>query len=173
MDSEREDARRKTRKQADKMLELSRYTVAILNPYDPIIDFLRKRFGEAKVGDTVLLAIPDVDRGRCEFANITALVLEVLDGGLYKLGCRSGVLDSLYSRNQFAPTLETFIRPEDVPMDKTLSLQTAAGAESMGGGQGFFKCSCTGNCTTKRCKCVKDGRKYNSKNKRSCVNIDQ
>ena len=49
MDSEREDARRKTRKQADKRLELSRHTVAILIPYDTINDFLRKRFGEAKV----------------------------------------------------------------------------------------------------------------------------
>ena len=35
MDSEREDARRKTRKQADKMLELSRYTVAILSKLLP------------------------------------------------------------------------------------------------------------------------------------------
>ena len=51
MDSEREDAKRKTQKQADKMLELS-----------------RRRFGEAEVGDTVLLAIPDLDRGRCEFS---------------------------------------------------------------------------------------------------------
>ena len=65
MDSEREDARRKTRKQADKMLELSRYAVTYLFPYDTITDFLRKRFGETKAGDTVLLAIPDLDRGSC------------------------------------------------------------------------------------------------------------
>ena len=62
----------------DKMLELSRYAVTYLIPYDTITDFLRKRFGETKVGDTVLLAIPDLDRGRCEFPNLTAVVLEVL-----------------------------------------------------------------------------------------------
>ena len=110
MDSERDDARRKTQKQADKMLEAS-----------------RKRFGVAKVGDTVLLAIPDLDRGRCEFPNLTAIVLEVNDGGLYKLGCRSGILDSLYSRNQFSPTLESFLTLADVDMEKTLALRTAAG----------------------------------------------
>ena len=56
MDSERDDARKKTQMQADKMLEAS-----------------RKRFGVAKVGDTVLLAIPDLDRGRCEFPHLTAI----------------------------------------------------------------------------------------------------
>ena len=47
------------------MLELSRYAVTYLFPYDTITDFLRKRFGETKAGDTVLLAIPDLDRGSC------------------------------------------------------------------------------------------------------------
>ena len=92
MDSEREDAKRKTQKQADKMLELS-----------------RRRFGEAKVEDTVLLAIPDLDRGRFEFPNLTAIVVEVHDGGLYKLGCKTGILDSFYTRNQFSPTQESFL----------------------------------------------------------------
>ena len=133
IDKERTDARRKTQKQADKMLEAS-----------------RKRFGEAKVGDTVLLAIPDLDRGRCEFPNLTAIVLEVNDGGLYKLGCRSGILDSLYSRNQFSPTLESFLTLDDVNTERIIPLRTAAGEESMGGGQGFFKCSCTGKCINKR-----------------------
>ena len=57
-------------------------------------------------------------------------MLEVSDGGLYKLGCRAGVLDSHYSRNQFAPTLEFFLKSEDVPLDITVSLRTAVGAES-------------------------------------------
>jgi len=43
IDKERTDARRKTQKQADKMLKVS-----------------RTRFGDATVGDTVLLAIPDL-----------------------------------------------------------------------------------------------------------------
>ena len=157
MDSEREDAKRKTQKQADKMLELS-----------------RRRFGEAKVGDTVLLAIPDLDRGRCEFPNLTAIVVEVHDGGLYKLGCKTGILDSFYTRNQFSPTQESFLTLEDVNLDKVIPLRTAASEESMGGGQGFFRCTCTGKCITKRCKCFKADRKCNSRchNRRTCNNLD-
>jgi hypothetical protein len=79
-----------------------------------------------KVGDTVVCAIPDLDRGRCEFPIFTSIVLEVNDGGLYQLGCRSGILDSFNSRNQFSPT--------DVDMRKTLALRMATGEESMGGG---------------------------------------
>ena len=68
INKERSDARRKNQKQADTLREAS-----------------RKRFGEAKIGDTVLLTIPDLDRGRCKFPNLTAIVMEVKDGGLYKL----------------------------------------------------------------------------------------
>ena len=48
--SQREGAKRKQQDQADKMLERS-----------------AKRFKEAEVGDTVLVPIPDLDRGRCEY----------------------------------------------------------------------------------------------------------
>ena len=34
---------------------------------------------------------------------------------------------------------------EDVLMDKEISLRSAARLESIGGGQGVFKCNCTGN----------------------------
>ena len=121
MDTKRENARKKTQNQADMMLEAS-----------------RKRFGVARVRDNVLLAIPDLDRGRSELQNLTAIVLEVNDSGLYMLGCRSGILDSFYSRNHVSPTLESFFTLADVDMGKTLALRTATGEESMGGGQGFF-----------------------------------
>ena len=54
-----------------------------------------------------------------------------------------------YSRNQFQPTLEKCIRVEDVPLETEVSLRTAARQESIGGGQGIFKCNCTGDCITK------------------------
>ena len=44
----------------------------------------RRRFGEAEVGQTVLLAIPDVDKGRCEFPNLKCVVLEKSAGGMYR-----------------------------------------------------------------------------------------
>ena len=67
MDEERGDAKRKTGQQADRMLEKS-----------------RSRYGEAEVGQTVLLAIPDVDKGRCEFPNLKCVVLEKSAGGMYR-----------------------------------------------------------------------------------------
>ena len=53
-----------------------------------------------------------------------------------------------------------------------VSLRTAARQESLGGGQGIFKCNCTGNCITKGCKCYKAGLKCNSRrqNQKSCTN---
>ena len=41
-------------------------------------------FGEAEVGTTVLLAIPDVDKGRCELPNLKCVVLEKTGGGMYR-----------------------------------------------------------------------------------------
>ena len=104
-----------------------------------MLEMSAKRFGVASVGTTVLLSIPDIDRGRCEFPHLKAIVLEVSTGGMYKLGCLTGILDSHYSRNQFSPTLEKFLTMEQVPKDKTISLRTAAREESMGSGQGFFR----------------------------------
>ena len=91
-----------------------------------------------------------------------------------RLGCSTGVLDTLFSRNQFSPTLTSFLKPEEVNMEKEVGVRTAARAESMGGGQGFPKCNCTGKCLNSRCRCKKDSRRCNSRchNKRSCDNID-
>lgn len=38
-----------------------------------------KRFPPANVGDTVMVPIPDVDRGRAEFPNVKAVVIEVIN----------------------------------------------------------------------------------------------
>ena len=155
---QRAAAKRKQQDQADKMLERS-----------------AKRFKPAEINDTVLVPIPDVDRGRCDFPNIKAVVVEKhKDGHLWKLGTKSGVLDQWYSRNQFQPTLEKFLSIEEIPMDKEISLRAAARSESVTGGQGYARCNCTGDCKTKRCKCFKSQVSCNSKchNKRSCSNKD-
>lgn len=38
-----------------------------------------KRFPPANIGDTVMVPIPDVDRGRAEFTNVKAVVIEVIN----------------------------------------------------------------------------------------------
>ena len=79
------------------------------------------------------------------YHGVLCIVLETHPcGHLWKLGCKSGVLDQWYSQNQFQPTLEKFMNMDDVPMDKEISLRAAARLESIGGGQGIFKCNCTG-----------------------------
>ena len=65
--NERGGARRKTAEQAERWVEKS-----------------RNRYGEAEVGTTVLLAIPDVDKGRCELPNLKCVVLEKTGGGMYR-----------------------------------------------------------------------------------------
>ena len=101
---------------------------------------------------------------------VRILLIEVL----CRLGCATGILESVYSRNQFSPTITSFLKPEEVNMARVVPLRTAAKEESMGGGQGIPKCNCTGNCLNARCSCKKESRRCNSRchNKRSCANID-
>ena len=62
---QRDGAKRKQGQQADKMFEQS-----------------TKRFKQANIGDTVMVPLPDVDRGKGDFRNIKA----VEHNGTYKLG---------------------------------------------------------------------------------------
>ena len=109
MDLERAEARRKTSQQMDKMLEMFRW-----------------RFSEAEVGTPVLLAIPGVDKGCCMFPSLLCVVLEKYTGGLYKLGCKTGKLEGLYSRNQFSPAMPSFPKVEEVNMEREVLVRTAA-----------------------------------------------
>ena len=109
-----------------------------------------------ELGATVMVPIPDVDRGRADLRNIKAVVIKVHDDGMYELGTEHGILKNLYSRNQFSPCIEKFIDISDVPTDQIkISLREAAKSSSVGLGQGFFKCHCTTGCQSKRCKCFK------------------
>ena len=130
------------------------------------------RFKAANVGDTVMVPIPDVDRGRAEFRNLKAVVIDVKENGLYKLGTTDGLLKQLYSRSQFMPCVNKFLNINDVPKEKEVCLRETARYQSLGDGQGFLKCSCKTSCTNARCKCKKKGFKCNSKchNSEPCTN---
>ena len=60
-----------------------------------------RKYKEAVVGDLVMVHLPEVDRGRCEFPNVHAVVLKVNDAGLHKLGTKDEELKGYYNRNQF------------------------------------------------------------------------
>ena len=119
-----------------------------------------------------MVPIPDVDRGRADLRNIKAIVKKVNGDGMYELGTEFGTLEQLYSRNQFAPTLENFMCLSDVPTNCNISLREAARKNSIGLGQGFFKCNCKTGCTTKRFKCLNAKKICNSRchHSNSCKN---
>ena len=60
MDRERRGAKRKQDQQAASMLLKS-----------------ARRYKQANIGDSVLVHLPEVDRGRCEFPNVHAGALDI------------------------------------------------------------------------------------------------
>ena len=142
---QRAGAKHKQKENANKMLKES-----------------NKRFKPAELGDTVMIPIPDVDKGKIDQPNIPAVVISKDDHtGLFTLGTRHGRLDSQFSRNQFDPVGEQFINSSDVP-NSEIGVREAARLQSRNGGQGVFKCICTTKCLTKKCKCKKANITCNS-----------
>ncbi|XP_071053571.1 protein FAM200C-like [Onthophagus taurus] len=59
-----------------------------------------KKFHPIEVGTSVIVPVPSLDRSKGDARNLIGLVLETTNDGLYKIGTKKGVIDSLYSRNQ-------------------------------------------------------------------------
>ena len=132
-----------------------------------------KRSTPAEDGDNVNVPIPEVDRGRLDPANFTAVVMDHdEETGLCTLGTKVGTLNTQFSRNRFELLTQKFLSSADVPDNVSLGVREAACLHS--NTCGFFKCSCQTKCQSKRCKCNKDGVKCNSRchKNRSCLNHD-
>ena len=83
----------------------------------------REKFPQGKVGDTVKVRVPDVDRGRCDSRNILGVIMEAdLTKDLYRIGTKDGILNSRYS------------------------LRECAGKASLFGDQGYRRCNCKTSC---------------------------
>ena len=89
---------------------------------------------------------------------------------LFKLGCKVGVLNDYFAINSFDKTdLINDFNINDIPIDKKtkshllLSVREAITKLSVGHGQGYIKCSCTGDCKTLRCSCRSASLKCSSK----------
>ncbi|KFD45721.1 hypothetical protein M513_13399 [Trichuris suis] len=121
-----------------------------------------KQFLPARLGATVRVPVPHVDRGRGDARNLLAVVMSVTENGFYRLGTAQGVLNQLYARSGFTTCRKELIRIEDVP-NQEIPLRSAAIAQSTGSGQGFVRCTCKNKCQTMRCSCVKEKIKCNSK----------
>ena len=121
-----------------------------------------KRFRPAELGDNVLVPVPEVDRGRTDFRNISGVITTVGPDGTYTIGTSSGVLKQSYVRSQFIPTSASLVGITDVPT-KSVSLREVAKSQSLTHGQGFVKCSCDTGCKNNKCSCRGNGKLCNSK----------
>ncbi len=127
----------------------------------------------AEVGDNVVVKVPSVDQGRGDFRSVMAVVIEVDKDRGCRLGTETGVFKNLFQRSMFGILSNNdFLKIEEVPTDKEISVREAATAFSAGHGQGMVKCSCKTSCDTNRCKCKKQNVLCNSRchNSLACVN---
>ncbi|KAJ8935305.1 hypothetical protein NQ314_012895 [Rhamnusium bicolor] len=99
-----------------------------------------KALPPAKVGDTVKLSVPDVDRGRADARNILGVVISIKDDIYYKIGTEKGTLPQLFTRNQFGICPASLIPLENVSTIEK-SHREIASASSLCGGQGYKRCS--------------------------------
>ena len=121
-----------------------------------------RRYAPALVGDNVRVYLADVDKGRCEFPNVLAVVVSISEG-MFKLATKDGYLNQHYARNQFETLTTKHLLLSDVNTNETRALRTAANAQSTGGGQGFTRCGCNKACQTNACKCIKSKMVCNSR----------
>ena len=128
----------------------------------------KKLINSFNVGDLVLFRTDDVDRGMADAQNILCVIIDKKND-LFQLGSRAGVLDSYVACNSIEKTnLVTEFNEEFIPKKKTgeyvfVSSREAVRILSIGHGQGFLKCACTGDCATNRCSCRKAELKCSSK----------
>jgi len=121
----------------------------------------KKKINSFNVGDYVLLKTEGIDRSIADPVNLLCIILEKKDV-LFKLGCKVGILDSMFGFNAFEKTelVTTFLK-QDIP-DKKISVREAIRSLSVGHGQGVLKCNCkAGKCD--KCSCAKASQKCNSR----------
>ncbi|GFQ68955.1 KRAB-A domain-containing protein 2 [Trichonephila clavata] len=89
----------------------------------------------------------------------------------YKLGTEHGVLKQLYCRSEFSIFQEKSLTFASVGTEEK-SLRTVVSSQSLTGGQGYSRCSCTTKCSTNRCRCKNNKLICNSKchKSSSCCN---
>ena len=126
-----------------------------------------------KVGDNVLVPIPSVDRGRGDAANLLSVIIEENDGK-FRIATKEGVLSTWLERNSLAATKYCSLTTADVQnLKNEYTLRELVRLGSVGTGQGYRRCTCRTNCTSKKCTCKKNDMMCNSACHpgRSCQNV--
>lgn len=133
-----------------------------------------KRLKPVAEGDTVLIPVPNFDRGRLDHRNLMGYVMNEENGQL-TVGTKQGIISQRFMRNQIEACSSNTMKFQDINIDKTIPLRTAVAEASIGHGQGYFRCVCTGKCANSRCSCVKNEQKCNSHchpTGKTCTNHD-
>lgn len=90
----------------------------------------KQKFQPANVGETVCIRVLNVDSSKMDPQNILAVVLDIVDNDFYKLATKNGVINRLYTRNQFSVCRENLISITDVQRDVQISLREASTSNS-------------------------------------------
>jgi len=92
------------------------------------------------------------------------------DNEFYTLGTKEGIINQLYTHNQFAVCKEQLLSPEEIATDQSVSSKKASTSISQTGGQGYLRCNCKAKCVSEKCSCRSSGILCNSKchNSLSC-----
>jgi hypothetical protein len=116
-----------------------------------------------------VVRVPDLDWGCLAHRNVLAVV-DVNSSGLYLLGTKEGLLEWLYTPNEFTTAENNFIEAHDVP-SSSLSLRSASMITS-GSKQETVSCHCKRYCIDKKHKCLLKNIKCTSKchSNSSCKN---
>ena len=110
------------------------------------------------------MPVEDQDRSKLDPPNLHALVIDTVGECSYKSATKSGVLKGVFSRHMFQSSPTNFLSKSDINFEKTdLPVRTAAKLQSFNKDKKPSKCACKGVCSNKRCKCLKNGDRCNSK----------
>jgi len=135
-----------------------------------MVSLSNSRLPAVDIGTNVVVRVPDLDRGGLAPRNVLAFVVDVRFSGLYLLGTKEALLESLYARNEFTTADNNFIKAHDVP-SSSLSLRSASMITS-GSKQGFVSCHCKRYSIDEKCICCSKNMKSNSEchSNSSCKN---
>lgn len=132
------------KKQADYMLGASRK---------------RMKTNTIEIGTNIAIPIPVFDRAKLDAQNVIGVVSSIEDQalGAINIWTQHGALDGVYFPNQYTVLPERHLHIKDVMANPKLSLRKIASLQSISGGQGISRCTCTSHskCQTKNCGCFR------------------
>ena len=113
----------------------------------------KKRQLEFNTGVYTRINIPRIDRTGIDRRSLPCKVIDILDGGLYRLGCAHGILRTCYQTTNMEGINAEFPELDNVP-DNQISLTEAARMQRSATVQEVM-CCCRSNCSSNRCHCVR------------------